>query len=195
MASIVWKKNLRFLVLSGALGASIVACAADGASAAAPGTEHAEEALGDPRASQPPPPKRPPTCKSEQDCSKGCPPGSRGCTCHALPHGPSVCVPTCAADGDCPAIPGVPPLSCRDGICAPPPPPPRPAACETEQDCVSACPPGASGCTCRPLPEIDTVCVPVCTTDADCPSLPAGPPLTCHDGACAPPPPPRPPAG
>jgi len=72
----------------------------------------------------PPPPPRPKTCQSVNDCSGACPPGSKGCTCAPTPHGQNVCAPTCSADADCPSVPGVPPLHCREGVCAPPPPNP-----------------------------------------------------------------------
>jgi len=207
MRTIVRGVCVRFLLLSAALGVSVVACASDGASATKEGLLGTELGAGDPGDpgepfdSPPPgeqgdkaPPKRPPLCKTQAECANACPPGSKGCTCHALPDGNSVCAPTCSADADCPALPSAPPLACRDGVCAPPPPPPPPKACETETDCADACPPGAKGCACRPAPKADKICVPVCSQDADCPALPFGPPLACHDGTCAPPPPPKPPA-
>lgn len=70
----------------------------------------------------PPPPPRPKACQSTDDCRDACPPDARGCTCAATPHGDKVCAPTCSADSDCPSVPGVPPLHCREGVCAPPPP-------------------------------------------------------------------------
>lgn len=213
MTPIVFRTVLRIVVPLGLSAGSIVACSAtDTQARAAEESSLAGEAVeGPPQPAfpgEPPPPddppppggpsseqppKRPPLCKTNADCEGACPTGSKGCTCHALPDGNSVCVPSCASDADCPTPPGAPPLKCHEGICAPPPPPPKPAACETESDCSDACPPGAKACTCRPAPKAEKICMPVCSADADCPKLPGGPPLACHDGVCAPPPPPKPP--
>jgi len=194
-----------FRALGPALSLGVFAIACSGGVAASP-TDQAvpleqasDEALeapapppGAPEGDAPPP--RPPLCKSDADCDASCPPEAKGCACHAVPgHDQSVCVPTCNQDSDCPAPPGAPQLRCNEGVCAPPPPPPKPAACTSDADCGDACPPGAKGCACRSAPELGKVCVPACSTDADCPKLPGGPPLACHDGACAPPPPPKPP--
>ncbi len=73
-----------------------------------------------------------------------------------------------------------------------PAPPPRPASCEAESDCDSACPAGARGCTCHQSPH-GGVCVPVCGSDDDCPGGGPGS-LRCHEGVCKPPRPPPPPA-
>ena len=59
-----------------------------------------------------------------------------------------------------------------------------PQPCDTEADCAGACPPGSMGCTCHTSPMGD-ICVPTCTTAADCPDLP-GMTLTCNNGACVP---------
>ncbi|MBI4699857.1 MAG: hypothetical protein HY744_01600 [Deltaproteobacteria bacterium] len=66
----------------------------------------------------------PPKYESEKDCTDACPPGSKGCTCHATPFGMKICVPVCQSDGDCPKL-GGPPLKCIEGACAPPGPPPQ----------------------------------------------------------------------
>ena len=68
------------------------------------------------------------------------------------------------------------------------PPPPRPAPCSQQQDCTNKCPPGSKGCTCAPAPDGHKVCVPSCSVDSDCPSIP-GVQLKCHDAVCAPHPP------
>lgn len=150
-----------------------------------------------------PPPPGPPPCETEGDCTDSCPPDFHGCTCHQLPHGPKLCVPTCAEDADCPELPpGAPQLSCREGICAPtgPPPPPPvggdhpgPKPCSAEPDCDGACPPGSQGCTCHQVPHGLKLCVPTCDDASDCPKPPGGPPLGCREGICAPPFPPPPP--
>ncbi len=150
---------------------------------------------------QPPgPPPGPQPCTAEADCADVCPPGSEACTCHQPPKGSKICVPTCAEDGDCPSVPDGPDLVCitSEGICAPPtppppPPPPPPQACRSDEDCAEGCPPGSKGCACHEAPHGETVCVPTCSADADCPALPNGPAMTCLDGGvCAPPPPPEP---
>ncbi|MBW2453587.1 MAG: hypothetical protein JRI68_03715 [Deltaproteobacteria bacterium] len=150
------------------------------------------------QAAEPPgPPPGPQPCSAEADCVNACPPGSKACTCHQPPHGPKICVPTCAGDGDCPSVPDGPHLVCitSEGICAPPhPPPPRPQTCDSEEDCAEGCPPGSKGCTCHETPHGDTICVPTCSVDADCPALPHGLAMTCLEGGiCAPPHPPPPP--
>jgi hypothetical protein len=169
------------------------------ATALAWGASCTEEALADPgvqgaaeegaKTDPPRPPPRPPRCEDDDDCA-ACP-SEAGYACRAAPDGTRVCLPLCAVDSDCPRLEGVPPLSCRDGVCVPPPPPPRPPACEADADCAGC--PFAGGCGCRPTPDGTTVCLPLCATDADCPHPDGMPPLACHDGACVPPGPPPPP--
>jgi len=62
-----------------------------------------------------------------------------------------------------------------------------PAACTEESDCVGACPDGSMGCTCHNTP-MGQLCVPTCTTDADCPAGMGGRMLTCNEmqGICTP---------
>ena len=64
----------------------------------------------------------PAECDTEADCqvAGACPPqASMGCTCMPTPQGPTLCVPLCQTDADCPAPPGRT-LGCSaDGICVP----------------------------------------------------------------------------
>jgi hypothetical protein len=209
MPSNVSKFVLRAASSAIATGALALACSSGVSASAAEqgslvsdsnGSAGASEQQDDDPAHAPPPagateqpPPRPPLCKADADCVDRCPPGSKGCGCHALPDGKSVCVPSCNADADCPKLPAGPPLSCHEGVCTPPPPPPKPAACHADEDCAQSCPPDAKGCSCRAVPKLDKICVPACEADADCPELPGGPPLRCNAGACVPPPPPKPP--
>jgi hypothetical protein len=48
-----------------------------------------------------------------------------------------------------------------------------PRACTTNADCAGACPAGSRGCTCNMSP-MGRICVPTCTSDADCPTTPMG---------------------
>ncbi|MBK8257516.1 MAG: YHYH protein [Polyangiaceae bacterium] len=59
-----------------------------------------------------------------------------------------------------------------------------PQSCVTESDCQGACPPGSLGCTCNDSP-MGKICVPTCTTSADCPSG-GGMTLQCMNGICVP---------
>jgi hypothetical protein len=59
-----------------------------------------------------------------------------------------------------------------------------PQSCMTEADCTGACPPGSLGCTCNDSP-MGKICVPTCTTTADCPDG-GGMTLTCNNGICMP---------
>jgi hypothetical protein len=61
-----------------------------------------------------------------------------------------------------------------------------PQACEEDADCADACPNAALGCTCHDGPR-GQVCVPVCTTDEDCPRGPMGQ-MRCdqQQGICTP---------
>jgi hypothetical protein len=59
-----------------------------------------------------------------------------------------------------------------------------PKSCVTEADCAGACPPGSQGCTCHSAP-MGMVCVPTCSTSADCPMTPMGA-LQCNQGVCTP---------
>jgi hypothetical protein len=54
---------------------------------------------------------------------------------------------------------------------------PLPKQCAAEQDCSGACPPEAKGCACADAPD-GKRCLPTCTADADCPTLP-GSALVC----------------
>lgn len=66
--------------------------------------------------------------------------------------------------------------------------PPGPVSCTIEADCgqQGACPQGATkGCTCATTPD-GKLCVPLCSTDNDCPQ-PPGQTLTCaEEGICIP---------
>lgn len=70
-------------------------------------------------------------------------------------------------------------------------PPPRPPSCESNDDCVDACPDGSQGCTCHETPH-GKACIPTCSEDSDCPDV-GEPELRCHEGVCKPPPGPPPP--
>ncbi len=59
-----------------------------------------------------------------------------------------------------------------------------PQSCTTEADCQGACPPGSMGCTCDDSP-MGMICVPTCTTAADCPDL-GGMMFQCMGGVCVP---------
>jgi YHYH protein len=60
-----------------------------------------------------------------------------------------------------------------------------PQSCMTEADCQGACPPGSLGCTCSDSP-MGQICVPTCTTAADCPDAPPGMTFECNMGVCVP---------
>lgn len=61
-----------------------------------------------------------------------------------------------------------------------------PKACTNPADCaITDCPPGAKGCTCGQTP-MGQICIPTCTTNADCPMGPMGMQLSCNMGVCAP---------
>ena len=60
-----------------------------------------------------------------------------------------------------------------------------PKSCSMESDCAGACPPSSKGCTCSNSP-MGMICVPTCSTDADCPMGMMGMSLTCKQGVCAP---------
>lgn len=160
-----------------------------------------QAALGGPARQHAPGPKM---CQAESDCADACPPGSQGCTCHQVPHGPKLCLPTCAADADCPDLEVGPTLVCMAGVCAPdgpPPPPPGPPGgegpplCSNQADCDDGCPEDFAGCACHQPPHGPKICVPTCSADADCPSIGEGFGLNCVDGICAPPMAPPPPPG
>ena len=57
-------------------------------------------------------------------------------------------------------------------------------SCTTDADCTGACPAGSKGCACNASPMGD-ICVPTCTTSADCPDTAMGQ-LTCQMGVCVP---------
>jgi hypothetical protein len=59
-----------------------------------------------------------------------------------------------------------------------------PKSCTTASDCTGACPSGSLGCTCSQSPT-GMICVPTCTTSADCPTGPNGA-LVCSNGVCVP---------
>jgi len=60
-----------------------------------------------------------------------------------------------------------------------------PKACTTAADCTGACPAGSTGCTCGNSPQ-GMICIPTCTTSADCPTGPQGQQMTCNQGTCRP---------
>lgn len=60
----------------------------------------------------------PRACASQTDCTNGCPPAARGCTCATTPMGMR-CVPTCASNNDCGTGPMGMTLMCRSGVCLP----------------------------------------------------------------------------
>lgn len=66
--------------------------------------------------------------------------------------------------------------------------PPGPPPCESEAECQANCPPEAVGCACTESPRGDSICIPVCASDEDCPRLERGPNLVCDvdRGFCAP---------
>ncbi len=66
------------------------------------------------------------------------------------------------------------------------PQPMGPKSCTGAADCaLSDCPPGSVGCTCGTTP-MGMICIPTCTTNADCPMGPNGMQLSCNNGVCAP---------
>jgi len=60
----------------------------------------------------------------------------------------------------------------------------EPQSCMSAADCTGACPQGSKGCTCNDSP-MGMICVPTCTTSADCPTTSMGQ-LTCQMGVCVP---------
>jgi hypothetical protein len=63
-----------------------------------------------------------------------------------------------------------------------------PPSCETEADCTDACPPGSIGCTCHTTHQGAQICIPTCTSDADCPAGMNENQLICNgNGICVPP--------
>jgi hypothetical protein len=62
-----------------------------------------------------------------------------------------------------------------------------PKTCTSASDCTGACPSGSKGCTCAAGMGGQDVCVPTCTTNADCPMGMNGQ-LTCNvaQGICVP---------
>lgn len=61
-----------------------------------------------------------------------------------------------------------------------------PKACSSPADCaLTDCPPGSKGCTCGQTP-MGSICIPTCTTSADCPMGPMGMQLNCNNGQCGP---------
>jgi hypothetical protein len=67
------------------------------------------------------------------------------------------------------------------------PPGGGPPSCIEESDCSGLCPAGSIGCTCHERPSGDSVCVPTCSSDADC-AVASPLPLTCDEaqGICIP---------
>lgn len=59
-----------------------------------------------------------------------------------------------------------------------------PKSCTSAADCTGACPPGSAGCTCNST-MMGMICVPTCTTSAECPMGPMGQ-LQCKMGVCQP---------
>jgi hypothetical protein len=57
-------------------------------------------------------------------------------------------------------------------------------SCTSNADCTGACPSGSKGCACSQSPS-GMICVPTCTTSADCPDTQMGQ-LTCQGGVCVP---------
>lgn len=61
-----------------------------------------------------------------------------------------------------------------------------PKSCASPADCaITDCPPGSKGCTCGQTP-MGSLCIPTCTTNADCPMGPMGMQLNCNNGQCGP---------
>lgn len=61
-----------------------------------------------------------------------------------------------------------------------------PKPCASPADCaITDCPPGSQGCTCGQTP-MGMLCIPTCTTNADCPMGPMGMQLNCNNGQCGP---------
>ncbi len=159
----------------------------------------------------------PTECSSSADCALAgaCPPDAGGCECVETPDG-GRCIPVCVTDADCPAPPGMS-LVCADtGICVPegegdpsggeePPgggeePPAEPGGeppsgeggamtCTSSSDCssVESCPVDATrGCDCLSTPEGNR-CLPLCSSDSDCPtSGPMGALVCAAEGFCVP---------
>lgn len=131
-------------------------------------------------------------CQTPADCTNACPPGSMGCTCEATPLG-MICVPTCQTNADCPMGPMGQVLVCDMGVCAPGMMGAGgsgaggmgPMACQTNADCVNACPQGSMGCACAQTPA-GMLCTPTCTKNNDCPPGPMGQQLMCKNGLCSP---------
>ncbi len=111
--------------------------------------------------------------------------------------GDGVCDPG-ETEATCPADCGPVTPTCGDGVCDPGEAatclqdcPPGPAPCVSDLDCTlpETCPPDAAlGCVCREAPTGESVCMPACLTDADCPVPPTGGTLVCSaEGTCGPP--------
>ncbi len=66
--------------------------------------------------------------------------------------------------------------------------PPGPATCTIDDDCLAegTCPPDATmGCTCEDIGG-ESICVPACSIDADCPTGMNGEEMACQGGMCVP---------
>jgi hypothetical protein len=57
-------------------------------------------------------------------------------------------------------------------------------SCTSDADCTGACPSGSKGCACNASP-MGMICVPTCSTSADCPDTAMGQ-LVCQNGVCVP---------
>jgi len=54
-----------------------------------------------------------------------------------------------------------------------------PPPCDSTADCQERCPAEFLGCTCAETPRGDSICVPTCNSDEDCPDHDRGPSLVC----------------
>ena len=152
-----------------------------------------------------------PACTVDADCPK---PPDKTLVCSiegiCVPEGAA---PDGNPDAPTPDVPDVPPADVHPQDApppdipadAPPPdaPPPDvppapdaapegpvgPTACATDNDCLAAgaCPPDAAlGCACKADPQSQMLCIPICTTDLDCPKPPDKTLVCSADGICVP---------
>ena len=149
-----------------------------------------ERGLCEPDGGTPPPGgSGPTTCEEDNDCAEVCAGAQLGCKCASIPTGEKICVLRCTTTSDCPAD-GPVTLVCdpAEGLClgsrpadgtgenpeggVPPPGEPGPTTCEMDGDCVDLCAGMALGCRCVQTHTGEKTCIPLCTTDDDCPVIP-----------------------